>query len=269
MRSPLFVPLQPSSHGQLVPADPQINSVRSVYLGGNITRNDWRRTLVAGLTIQGVAPEGPADPSSLWPVLPAAVMHRFDYVGPYSISGDGADDVEWNGEASEEGDEWIVSGPLYGPQRGPRVIQSPADPYYGQPHHTQPDLSNTSASQEVWWPLVRTARQVQNLVVQALYRADLYFTWIDTPMCAATLTEVGLARSLGKIIWIAGPQAFDELWLAYTLADHYTFRYPVPAQAFYNLLEQTLSSGMKRAESQSYSPPPFSAVKTAGVSGYR
>jgi hypothetical protein len=246
-----------------------MGAVRSVYLGGNITRNDWRRTLVSGLTVQGVAPESLAHSSSLWPVLPAAVMHRFDYVGPYSISGDGADDVEWNGEESEEGDEWIVSGPLYGPQRGPRVIRDLADPYYAQTGHTQPDLSHTPSSQEVWCPLVRTARQVQNLVVQALSRADLYFAWMDTPMAATTLTEVGLARSMGKIIWIAGPQAFDELWLAYTLADHYTLRHPTPAEAFYVLLEQALSGRMRIAESQDRRHPPFSAVKTASVPDYR
>jgi hypothetical protein len=269
MRSPFFAPLQPSNQHSRVPMNARISSVRSVYLGGNITRNDWRRTLVSGLTIQGVAPDSLAHPSSLWPVLPAAVIHRFDYVGPYSISGDGADDVEWNGEESEEGDEWIVSGPLYGPQRGPRVIQSPADPYYDQTSHTQPDLSYAPSLQEVWWPLVRTARQVQNLVVRALQRADLYFAWMDTPLCTTTLTEVGLARSMGKIIWIAGPQAFDELWLAYTLADHYTLRFPTPAKAFYCLLEKALSEGPRLAESPDRGQPPFSTVKTAGVSNYR
>jgi hypothetical protein len=247
----------------------QMNSVRSVYLGGNITRNDWRRTLVSGLTVQGVAPESTAYPSSLWPVLPAAVIHRFDYVGPYSISGDGADDLEWNGEESEEGDEWIVSGPLYGPQRGPRVIRNPSDPYFDQTGHTQPDLTHLPSAQEVWWPLVRSTRQVQNLVVQALQRADLYFAWMDTPMCATTLTEVGLARLMGKIIWIAGPQAFDELWLAYTVADHYTFRYPTPAKAFYCLLEQTFTSGTRLGYSQDRGQSPLRAVKTAGVSDYR
>jgi hypothetical protein len=247
MRSPFFVPLQPSNYQSRVPTNTWMSSVRSVYLGGNITRNDWRRTLVSGLTVQGVAPEILPHSSSLWPVLPAAVINRFDYVGPYSISGNGADDVEWNGEESEEGDEWIVSGPLYGPQRGPRVIQTPAGSYYNQTGHTQPDLSHTPASQEVWWPLVRAARQVQHLVLQALRRADLYFAWMDTPMCGTTLTEVGLARSMGKIIWIAGPQAFDDLWLAYTLADHYTFRYRTPAEAFYKLLEHDLPSGIQLA----------------------
>jgi hypothetical protein len=205
----------------------------------------------------------------LWPVLHGAVINRFDYVGPYSISGDAADDLEWNGEEADEGDEWIVSGYLYGPQRGHRVIRDPAYPYYDQTGHTQPDLSHTPSSQEVWWPLVRTARQVQQLVLQALHRADLYFAWMDTPMCATTLTEVGLARSMGKIIWIAGPQAFDELWLAYTVADHYTFRYPAPAEAFYSLLEQDVSGGIPLAKSQDRRQPPFSAVRTAGVSDYR
>jgi hypothetical protein len=44
MCSPFFVPLQPSSHHSRVPANTRMNSVRSVYLGGTITRTDWRRS---------------------------------------------------------------------------------------------------------------------------------------------------------------------------------------------------------------------------------
>jgi hypothetical protein len=182
-----------------------------------------------------------SDPSSLWPHLPAAVVGRFDYVGPYSISGESADDAEWNSENAEDGSEWVVSGPLYAPQRGPRVSR---DPFLSPPSaQTQPSLSGPTllSSQEVWWPLVRAARQVQYLVLQALRHTDLYFAWLDTPMAASTLTEIGWAAAQGNILWIAGPQAFDELWLAYTLADQYSFRYPSPSDAFHHLLQQAVS----------------------------
>jgi len=98
--------------------------------------------------------------------------------------------------------------------------------------------------QEVWWPLVRAARQVKRLVLAALREADLYFAWVDTPLSASTLTEVGWAAAKGKIVWIAGPQAFDEMWLLYTLADQYSFRYHTPAEAFQNLLQFALSGGI-------------------------
>jgi hypothetical protein len=221
-------------------------TVRSVYLGGNITRHDWRRALVSGLGPQGVAPAFPSatmSAGSLWPVLPAAVLGRFDYVGPYSLSGESADDAEWNSENAEDGSEWVVSGLLYAPQRGPRVSRDPNQPPSGQ---TQPSFAGAGAgatlsSQEVWWPLVRAARAVQTLVLQALRHTDLYFAWLDTPMAASTLTEIGTIAAQGTILWIAGPQAFDELWLAYTLADQYSFRYPSPADAFHHLLQQAIS----------------------------
>jgi hypothetical protein len=91
--------------------------------------------------------------------------------------------------------------------------------------------------------LVRSARQVQRLVLQALQRTDLYFAWLDTPMCASTLTEVGWAQSKGKIIWVAGPRPFDELWLVYTMADRYSFHYPSPADAFQKMLQAAVSGG--------------------------
>ena len=214
-----------------------MRDVQSVYLGGNIMRNDWRRTLVSGLGTVGVAPVHPSPPGVVWPRMVGVVFGRFDYVGPYSISGDPDDDAEWNSENDDEGTEWVVSGPLVAPQRGPRVS---ADPYmYGQ---TQPSLSEPIAPVEVWWPLVRAARQVKKLALAAIREADLYFAWIDTPLCAATQTEVGWANANGKMVWIAGPQAFDEMWLLYTLADQYSFRYHTPAEAFQNMMQLALSA---------------------------
>jgi hypothetical protein len=204
--------------------------VRSVYLGGNITRNDWRHMLVSNLGPVGVAPAYPVPSSSLWPSLPAAVINHFDYVGPYSISGDLGDAAEWNDKSADPGTEWVISIPH-------RAVRSAAS--------TNRDVSafysEDGQTQEVWWPLVRSARAVRRLVMQALERTDLYFAWLDTPMCAATLTEVGWAQSKGKIIWVAGPRPFDELWLAYTMADLYSFHYPSPADAFQNMLQVAAS----------------------------
>ena len=210
------------------------HEVRSVYLGGNIYRNDWRRFLVSGLGPVGVVPASPYP--SLWPVLAAAVGGRFDYVGPYSLSGDPADDAEWNGVHDEDGSEWIVSGPLYPRHRGSDNNRA----YYTDQSQTQPTLNMAASSQELWWPLVRSARQVQRLALGALRQTDLYFAWVDTPQCASTLTEVGWARARGKIVWIAGPVPFDELWLAYTLADQYSFDYTSPAAAFQGMLQRAL-----------------------------
>jgi hypothetical protein len=213
---------------------PRGRAVRSVYLGGNIYRTDWRRSLVSGLGSVGVIPLSPYP--ALWPVLPAAVAGRFDYVGPYSLSGDATDDAEWNSEQDEDGSEWVVSGPLYPPQRGSRISRDA----HGDQGQTQPCLTLPTSSQEVWWPLVRSARQVNRLVLEALRRTDLYFAWVDTPLCAPTLSEIGWAASRGKAIWIAGPVPFDELWLAYTLADQYSFDDISPAAAFQRMLQSAL-----------------------------
>lgn len=217
--------------------------VHCVYLGGNITRDDWRRSLVSGLGPVGVVPSAPSHSAALWPTLKAAVTGRFDYAGPYSISGDAGDDSEWNGVGGERGGEWIVSGPLYAPQRGPRAGLDSLDPSASYPTgQTQPALSPVTSAQEVWWPVVSACRQAQRLTLAAIRQADLYFAWLDTPFCTATLTELGFAAACGKIIWIAGPQAFDEFWLAYTMADQYSFRFKSPAAAFQNMLELALES---------------------------
>jgi hypothetical protein len=209
-------------------------SVHTVYLGGNIYRTDWRHALVSGLGPAGVVPVSPYP--SLWPVLPAAVAGRFDYVGPYSLSGDPTDDAEWNSDHDDDGSEWIVSGPLSPLQRGSHITYD-ARRDRGQ---TQPCLTLPTSSQEVWWPLVRSARQVNRLVLEALRRTDLYFAWLDTPLCASTLTEIGWAAGRGKVIWVAGPASFDELWLSYTLADQYSFDYTSPAAAFQTMLQRAL-----------------------------
>ena len=139
-----------ASHPKSVRVNTSVQDIRSVYLGGTITRSDWRRSLVSGLGLVGVVPAA-ARPHILWPILPGAVLGRFDYVGPYSVSGDPEDD-EWNNDEDnleDAGSEWVVTGALVGPQRGPRVSRDPSNHAYagGQ---TQPCLTQEMAVQEVW-----------------------------------------------------------------------------------------------------------------------
>lgn len=210
--------------------DGGVHGIRSIYLGGNIYRNDWRRSLVSGLGPIGVVPAFAYD--SLWPIMAGAVAGRFDYVGPYSLSGDPTDDAEWNSDQDEDGSEWIVSGPLYPQHRGHAT--------YTDQSQTQPALNMAAGAQVLWWPLVRSARPVKRLVLEALSRTELYFAWIDSPVCASTLSEIGWASARGKLVWVAGPEPFDELWLAYTLASQYCFDYRDPAEAFRSVLQSAL-----------------------------
>ena len=55
------------------------DDIRSIYLAGRIEMSDWRHTIVQGLR------DDVWDwrDGSAFPVLPAAIYGRFDYVGPY------------------------------------------------------------------------------------------------------------------------------------------------------------------------------------------
>lgn len=65
--------------------------------------------------------------------------------------------------------------------------------------------------------------RIPNLCTQAIRRSDLVFAWIDSQDCFGTLAEIGFARAIGKLIFIAGPAAFPELWFSYALSDLVNF----------------------------------------------
>lgn len=72
--------------------------------------------------------------------------------------------------------------------------------------------------------------------IEGLCAADLIFCWIDRADAYGTLVEIGIAHTLGKDIWIAGPEALHDLWFAYEMADRITFQYPNARAALWTLL---------------------------------
>lgn len=73
--------------------------------------------------------------------------------------------------------------------------------------------------------------------MRAIERSDLLFAWIDSQDVYGTIAEVGYAAALGKPTWIAGPVQFDELWLAYTMANRCYFGDDAPETALAHMLK--------------------------------
>lgn len=74
---------------------------------------------------------------------------------------------------------------------------------------------------------------VVRMCLNAIERSDVLFAWIDQDSCYGTLAEIGYAKALGKIVWIAGPSQYvrvgpddnhgenpiSDLWFACSMAD--------------------------------------------------
>lgn len=169
---------------------------KRVYLAGKIRPEDWRYRLVTEPSRLSLPTDDCGtgifhrdalfrdstldDP---WPVLENALFGTLDYVGPYFIS---CSHGCFNGKNSHG-------------------IGADLEEY---------DDSNHGASlgfpmQE--WVVARCQ--------EAIRQADLVIAWIDDPSCYGTLVELGYAKALGKMIWIAGPRQYEELWFVYHMAD--------------------------------------------------
>jgi len=83
---------------------------------------------------------------------------------------------------------------------------------------------------------------VQQWCLDAIYRANLVFAWIDSTDCYGTIAEIGYARALGKTIWIAGPTQYDDLWFVYGMAKKVVFTdssyYDSPHEILHYLLHE-------------------------------
>ena len=73
---------------------------------------------------------------------------------------------------------------------------------------------------------------VSLLCQESIDHCDLVFAWIDREDCYGTLVELGYASAKGKLIYVAGPVFFPELWLACSLANKVEFRRLDAAIAF-------------------------------------
>jgi very-short-patch-repair endonuclease len=73
--------------------------------------------------------------------------------------------------------------------------------------------------------LIGRRQEVQQWCLHAIEKADLVLAWIDCIDCYGTIAEIGYAKALRKIIVIAGPRRYDDLWFVYHMGDLIHFLY--------------------------------------------
>jgi hypothetical protein len=170
--------------------------IKSVYLAGKITNDNWRDQIVGGWSCEKVSRHySQVVGSSLgreWGVarnaVKAAYGVKLDYTGPW-----------WSdmGEFGGHGDSSSCSWPhAYG---GGDVTAHGESCDYRSPEEVR-----------------ATSRAVANNVVAAICKCDLLFAWINSDDCFGTIFEIGVAVSRNKTVVIACPAAFDhqQMWLS-------------------------------------------------------
>lgn len=70
----------------------------------------------------------------------------------------------------------------------------------------------------------------------AIENCDLLFAWIASDDCFGTLAEIGYAAGRGKLILIAGPKPFPQLWFTYHSAWRILFGCTDPYDAINRMI---------------------------------
>lgn len=146
---------------------------KKIYLAGKIGGNDWRYSIVDGLH-QSVNPFSPE-----WPILPKAIFGRFDYVGPYFVSG--CHDHACFREDHGYGDN--------GSCLGDYTVLSPAGRVDEDMFHNIPEAQLTARS------------EIIKACLERIESADLVFAWIDSPDAYGTIFELAYAYGLRQKGW--------------------------------------------------------------------
>ena len=231
----------------------------SIYLAGKISQTDWRKDISEyccrfhqdcpdkvndyfGQEVPDLAGTFLDEDDYEFPVIKNAINGIHSYVGPYFIDcsmtkkgcknceGDGGDDCSCcrcNGDMDRHGA--CCSHPC-------NCIRGDGDCFFGDDSH---GLAATGVFRLDHDCMPPVADKVHSLCLKAVERCDLLFAWIDSPDCFGTITEIGYASSLGKVIWIAGPKRFRDMWFVYKMADWVDF-HPTngAASALYMLLDR-------------------------------
>jgi hypothetical protein len=178
---------------------------QSIYLAGKISKGDWRADIVPEINeSDGGCPDGSSPP--FWPRQESAVF-GMDYVGPYFRRCD------------------------HGCYHGPASHGTAASRYAAS--------SDDMPSFHDRMTVIFNQRVVLHHCTEAIKRADLIFAWIDTREVYGTLAELGLAKGLGKTVWIAMPEPDRELWFVCQLADRVAYT-AAPLEGLKMLLGYTL-----------------------------
>jgi len=150
-----------------------------IYMAGKISKNDWRHEIVPKLR-DSVTNKVPEKWESVSFALGDSILQ---YVGPFFISCD-------HGCAHGRGEHGssVATNNVCG------------DEVWGSKHY-----SSQIAKEETF-----------HRCLSAIHDCDLFFAWLDQRDAHGTLVEIGVARALGKTIWIGSPPGFDvdDFWFA-------------------------------------------------------
>lgn len=176
--------------------------IRSVYLAGKITGDEWRNEIVEGWSDQRDSPftwEAVVDSDGKeWVVAEAAIDAAFgaklDYVGPW-----------WS-------DLGVLGGHAWPSGCGDRHAYGFTR--WGGPNGHGIHQFGSEKDRE------RAARLVSNNVASAIAECDLLFAWVNSDDCFGTIFEIGMAAGRGKTVVVASPLNFDhgQMWLCQRFA---------------------------------------------------
>lgn len=154
-----------------------------IYLAGKIARNDWRHSLVQGL--ESISATGYSS------------HHRAEFVKPWPI----LTKVIF-GEHDYTG-PYFTTGGGHGTNHGDNSHGVGADWVYGHDLKCFPKDDLVAAC------------------FDAIKKSDVLFAWLNSRDAFGTFIEIGVARGLGKQIWIAHPteQMIDDAWFVYECAN--------------------------------------------------
>lgn len=180
--------------------------IRSVYLAGKITGDDWRGEIVDGWAYQNHSGHnygralGDSDGKS-WDSVPyaapAAFGAKLDYVGPW----------------------WFDCGVCGGHGTASDCWEPHAYTYGEFDKHGLPCRPLDEGERAEAMFLVR--RNID----AAIKACDLLFAWINSDDCFGTIFEIGLAVARKKTVVVASPRDFDDqqMWLCQRFAADRVF----------------------------------------------
>jgi hypothetical protein len=189
-----------------------MKQMETIYVAGKMENDDWRYAFFDVYD----APEGRSyqlgwhpitiEGESSWPVRSKGTVCGLTYTGPFFVD--------------------VYGGHGYGYMDG-------------DAHGSNISDSGRYEDEEA---LEEKRKEVQQWCFRAIQQADLVFAWIDGIDCYGTLAEIGYAKAMGKVIWIASPRRYEDIWFIYRMADQTIFinqgGYATPAEICRDLLSQ-------------------------------
>jgi hypothetical protein len=173
--------------------------VKTFYLAGKISGNDWRDEIVANWSEENHSEHNRRamidyHRSKLWAIAPRSAVARngvmLDYAGPW-----------WS--------------PAYGGHGSSGFFRSP----HAYMRRMWEETGDTADDDDR--PTPKLLAEIRKNIDKAIGDSDLVFAWIDSADCFGTLVELGIAAASKKAIIVAFSEAIDlsEFWLAASYAN--------------------------------------------------